>query len=131
MKPFFTLLLPLALAATLAACRPVRYVPVESVHTEYKDRIVERRDSVVRTDSVVVHQRGDTVYIKEWHDRLHTLHLRDTAYVAVCDTTQIIVEVPRELTPWQRFKIDIGGIALGAIIALSLTLIWQIRHHKA
>lgn len=93
----------------LCGCRSTRCVPVESVRTEYKDRVVMRhdtvRDSVMRLrdvyrhDSVAVMMRGDTVFVDRWHTLRQSSSLRnrteksramhDTLYVYRTDSVRV------------------------------------------
>lgn len=118
------------LALSLASCSPkivreVERVEVPVIHTEYKNNTV--RDTVWSNDSVFIIQKGDTVYNttkKEFH---HYHYQSDTVHSN--DTTTIIKEVPypveveKELTKWEKFKADTGGIALGAVGVCLLYLI--------
>lgn len=51
-------------AALLTSCKTVQVVQGERV------RVVER-DTITETvhDSVYIHEKGDTVFVKEWHTR--------------------------------------------------------------
>ena len=114
------------LAASLCGCTPTKYVPVETVRTEYRDRDVERlvTDTVRDTRLVVV--RGDTVV--DIHDRWHTqrLEVRDTICIVRTDSVPIPYPVERRLSRWEQAKMDLGGIAIGVvgvIILLGITYI--------
>ena len=140
-----------AIITLLAGCRTTKYMPVESVRTEYKDRVVMRhdtvRDSVMRLrdvyrhDSMAVMMRGDTVYVDRWHTLLQSSSLRnrteesramhDTLYVDRTDSVRVPVPVERKLTKWERVKMDFGTaamvIASMAIIAGIVLAVWWIR----
>ena len=135
----------------LCGCRTTRYVPVESVRTEYKDRVVAVHDTVrdsvlvsndvYRHDSVSVRMKGDTVYIERWHTLLQNSSLQnraerskaahDTLYVTRTDSVRVPVPVERKLTKWERVKIDFGTVAMViaamAIIAGIVILAWWLR----
>ena len=135
----------------LCGCRSTRCVPVESVRTEYKDRVVMRhdtvRDSVMRLrdvyrhDSVAVMMRGDTVFVDRWHTLLQSSSLQnraerskavhDTLYVTRTDSVMVPMPVERKLTKWERAKMDFGTaaivIAAMAIIAGIVILAWWLR----
>lgn len=152
-KTFWPWLLDIAVM-TLAAwlmcgCRTTRYVPVESVRTEYKGRVVAVHDTVrdsvlmlndvYRHDSISVIQRGDTVYVERWHTLLQSSQLRnhaerskaahDTLYVTRTDSVRVPVE--RKLTKWEKVRLDFGTIAMVvtamAIIAGIGVLAWWLR----
>jgi hypothetical protein len=49
------------LIMVLMCSRKTTYVPVESVHTEYRDRLLH--DSIHVRDSIYIRERGDTVFM--------------------------------------------------------------------
>lgn len=110
------LLILIALAA--AACTSTRYVPVESVRTEYKDRLQTRVDSVFVADSVFIREKGDTIYIEHTRYAYRDRYTRDTTYVSVVDTVCVPYPVPAELSRWQKFKQEVGGTAIVALVVL-------------
>ena len=125
---FITIIL---LASAICSCRSVKYVPVESVRqdTVYVNRL--QRDSVYVADSVFVREKGDTVqivrtrYIDRFRNRADTLRMIST------DTIRVPYPVERELTRWQRFKLDIGGIAIGVVAAALLSIVvWLVLRFR-
>lgn len=113
-------------ALLLCGCKATEYVPVETVRTEYKDRTEYVHDSTTVTDSIVLMQKGDTVFKERWRtafrDRWHTV--TDTA--TVCDTIRVPYPVERELSWWEKTKIDLGEILLvilTAVIIISFIVI--------
>ena len=126
MKRILPVLVIAALAsAFLASCRSVRYVPVETVRSDtvYMNRV--EKDSVVRYDSVYVRDKGDTVWLEKyrylWRDRL----VRDTLYVGRSDTVRVPCPVERELSRWERLKMDAGGVAIGVCgVAVLVVVGW-------
>ena len=117
----------LVLACLICGCR-TQYVPVETVRTEYRDRI----DTQYITDSVandrLVYIKGDTVYIRLWRDRWHTETKHDSIYIEKHDSIPVpypverIVEVERKRTWWETFLMDMGGFTL--LIGLVLGGVW-------
>lgn len=111
------------LAPAICSCRSVELVPVDTVRSDtlYVNRL--QRDSVFVADSVYVREKGDTVqivrtrYVDRW--RVHT----DTLRAVSNDTIRVPYPVERELTKWQRFKLDIGGIAIGVVAAALLSIV--------
>lgn len=154
-KMFWPWLLDIAVmilaAWLLCGCRTTRCVPVESVRTEYKDRVVAVHDTVrdsvlmlndvYRHDSISVIQRGDTVYVDRWHTLLQSSQLQnraerskaahDTLYVTRTDSVRVPVPVERKLTKWEKVRLDFGTIAMVvtamAIIAGIGVLAWWLR----
>ena len=104
-------------SAFLASCRSVRYVPVETVRTDtvYMNRV--ERDSVVRYDSVYVREKGDTVWLEKYRYLFVDKWRTDTVYLSRTDSVQVPYPVERELTRWQRFRMEVGGVALFALLA--------------
>lgn len=128
----------------LVGCRTTKYVPVENVRTEYKDRVVTVHDTVrdsVRTfnnvyrhDSMAVMMRGNTVFVDRWHTlRLikweNATHMSNT--VAGDSASSVRVDSVRVLTKWERVKMDFGTaaivIAALAIMAGIVFAVWWIR----
>lgn len=120
----------------LASCTTTRYVPVESVRTEieYRDRLQTRTDSIHITDSIYIKEKGDTILIERWRTQYRDRLVTDTAtvFVSVTDSIQVPYPVPTPLTSWQRFKQDVGGIAIGVLAAaIILGLIWLLRRMRS
>lgn len=127
------LLICLLVLAT--GCSRKVYVPVESVvsrtDTIYSAKV--RVDSVTMRDSVAVFQKGDTVLITKYRDRYRVKELTDTVYQSAIDSVKISVPYPveRELSRWERTKMDFGGMAIGAlVIALCVAVAWLIKKFR-
>lgn len=103
-------------AWALTGCTTTRYVPVESVRTEYCDRAVEtlRVDTVASERTLYI--KGDTVVdIRErWRVRVREVH--DTTMVCKTDSVAYPVEVPAELTRSERFYLRFGRGAWWALV---------------
>lgn len=119
-------------------CTRQVYVPVESVSvrtdTVYSAKV--RVDSVIFRDSVAVIQKGDTVFMTKYRDRYRVREHTDTVYQSATDSVRIEVPVPveRELTRWEKVKMEAGGWAIGAgtalLVAVIALLIWIFRIKK-
>lgn len=109
-----------ALLLLCIGCTATKYVPIESVHTEYRDRVNIQRDSIYLRDSIYIENKGDTIVIERWRDRWRDRIIRDTMSVNTTDTIQHIVEVEKPLTMAQKVKIAIGNIAIAAMFVLLL-----------
>ena len=144
-------LIACVIISMLFGCKTTRYVPVESVRTEYKDRVTAVHDTVrdsvlvssdvYRHDSVMIRMQGDTVYVERWHTLLQSSSLQnraerskavhDTLYVTRTDSVMVPMPVERKLTKWERAKMDFGTaaivIAAMAIIAGIVILAWWLR----
>lgn len=111
----------------LASCSSVKYVPVETVRTEYRTRDSIRYDSIYQRDSVYLMFKGDTVYKYKEKYLYKYLFLNKTDTVIKTDSIQVPYPVERKLTKWQAIKIELGGWAFGVIIAIALIIVgWVI-----
>lgn len=119
-----------ALLAWVLAAGCARYVPVETVRTEYRDRDLERivTDTVVNDRFVMV--RGDTVidYRDRWHKSTEYVH--DTCYVERTDSIPVPYPVERSLSRWEKAKMDFGGFALGGIAVALCAAAWLIKKFR-
>lgn len=123
------------LLTSLCSCTRKIYVPVENTvmrtDTVYSAKL--RVDSVIFRDSVAVKQKGDTVFLTRYRDRYRVREHTDTVYQSVIDSVKVSVPYPieRELTRWEKVKMDAGGIAIGAgtalLVAVIALLIWLIK----
>lgn len=125
----------ICLLVLATGCSRKVYVPVESVvsrtDTIYSAKV--RVDSVIMRDSVAVFQKGDTVLITKYRDRYRVKELTDTVYQSAIDSVKVSVPYPveRELSRWERTKMDFGGMAIGAlIIALCVAVAWLIKKFR-
>lgn len=125
-------------AAALSGCSPkVEYVPVERTVTRTDTCFYAklRVDSVLVRDSVAVIHKGDTVFMTKWRDRIKVRERTDTVYRAKTDSVRVPYPVEktvyreRELTAWQKAKMDFGGgaIAVLCIAALTGAFVWFMR----
>lgn len=103
------------LMTALTGCTRTVYVPAESVRTEWRDHETERTVTDTVRDTRLVWMRGDTVL--DIRDRWHrsTEYVHDTCYIERTDTLREPYPVERKLTRWERVKMDMGGVALGAV----------------
>lgn len=129
-------------------CSSTRYVPLENVRTEYKDRVVTVHDTVTDTvlsrndtyrhDSTAIAVKGDTVYVDRWHTvvvrSLEKASHRtertfgDSASTVRVDSVKVPYPVKRKLTKWEKVKMDTGGLSLGiAGIALIAGIVALVR----
>lgn len=114
------LLILALMMVTVAACTTTRYVPVETVKTEYITRDSIRIDSTYVHDSVYFWQSGDTVREVKYRNIYKYMFLTKTDTVISVDTITVVQEVEKHLTKWQQWKMDFGG---GAIIATAIIVI--------
>lgn len=113
----------LTIAICLTSCRSIKYVPVETVKTEYKTRDSIRFDSIYEHDSIFLFVKGDTVYKEKYRYKYRYLTINKTDTVMTTDSVQVPYPVEKQLTRWQQMKIELGGWAVGVIAILSIVLI--------
>nr|DAU07648.1 MAG TPA: protein of unknown function (DUF4969) [Caudoviricetes sp.] len=116
----------LMLAICLTSCRSIKYVPVETVKTEYKTRDSIRFDSIYEHDSIFLFVNGDTVYKEKYRYKYRYLTINKTDTVMLTDSVQIPYPVEKQLTRWQQMKIELGGWAVGVIVILSIVLMLKL-----
>ncbi|TFU93980.1 hypothetical protein E4T81_05140 [Barnesiella sp. WM24] len=119
------------LAAVICGCTRTVYEPVETVRTE-KD-VVTRwlTDTVIQNDTRFIFVKGDTVI--DWRDRWRerTKEVHDTVYVERTDSVPVPYPVERELSRWERVKVDYGGFALGLVgSVLAVAVIWLAKKFR-
>lgn len=125
------LLFAALLAALLCGCTRTVYEPVETVRTE-KD-VVTRwlTDTVIQNDTRFIFVKGDTVI--DWRDRWRerTKEVHDTVYIERTDSVPVPYPVERELSRWERVKVDYGGFALGLVgSVLAVAVIWLAKKFR-
>jgi UDP-N-acetylglucosamine pyrophosphorylase len=102
----------------LSSCTTTKYVPVieHQTDTVYQNRVL--KDSVYLHDSIEVKIKGNSVTIDRWHTKYVEKQIHDTTYIATHDTipqpypVEVVKEVEKELTWWQRQKIAFGELAM-------------------
>lgn len=119
-------------AFLLSSCR-TQYVPVETVRHDsiYINNI--QVDSVYKRDSVYIDRSGDTIYVYKDRYVYKYKNRTDTMYTTVVDSIRIPYPVEKELSRWEKAKIELGGWAFGILIAsVSFIVIWVTykRKHK-
>lgn len=108
------------------SCRNIKYVPVETVKTEYKTRDSIRFDSIYEHDSIFLFVKGDTVYKEKYRYKYRYQTINKTDTVMLTDSVQIPYPVEKQLTRWQQMKIELGGWAVSVIIILSIVLMLKL-----
>lgn len=153
----------------IAGCSPTKYVPVETVRTEYVEAdttgLYERMrsffesqrlketssDSLIdRTkETVVLKENGDTarhdkeriVYVASHREKEleHKVQQQDSTIKSLrlqlesvkSDSIPVPYPVEKQLTKWEQTKMDFGGIAIGAIIAVAcVAVVWLIKKFR-
>jgi hypothetical protein len=131
MKILPNIVLFILLMLMLIGCTTIKYVPVESVHTDsiYISKV--QVDSVYLHDSTIIRQVGDTIYHTEIKYKYKFKFLCDTFTDIQVDTITQVVEIEKPLTKWEQTKMELGGVAIGgvifAIIALIVFILFKLR----
>lgn len=123
----------IAMVLVLSGCKTrTVVVTVPEVRTDTLIITKSQRDSIWMYDSVYVSekQEGDTVWVElsKWHTKYIETRTRDTIYIATRDTiphpypVEVIKEVERDLSWWQKTKMWVGGIAMLLLLAW---FVWQ------
>ena len=125
-----SILLALLWLLCLTGCKTVKFVPVPEYHTLYKTRVdtVQRWDSVYFRDSVFMAAKGDTVYLTKthWRERFRNIYHAKTDTVMQLDSIRVAYPVEKPLTKWQRWKMDMGGWAMGVLAVLVILVIIKV-----
>lgn len=120
MKKYIAILL---LFIFISGCRSIQYVPVETVRIEYRDRF--KIDSIIKYDSVYFdrYMKGDTAFIiKEKYkylDKIKIVH--DSVFKT--DSISVPYPVEKQLSKWEKVKMDAGGWAIGVASCLLIILV--------
>ena len=103
----------------LCGCR-TEYVPIESVR--YDSVMIEKlmRDSVFVRDSVYLQEKGDTIY--KYKDKYVYVYKNrvDTFFAEKIREVEIPVPVERNLTWWERVKLNYAEWVIAVLVAIAL-----------
>lgn len=125
------IIVAMLLCTLFGSCTTTKYVPVESVRTEYRDRDVERLVADTVHDTRLVWVKGDTVVDIREKERIRRVELHDTCYIERTNTIRQPYPVERSLSRWEQTKMDFGGFALGGIaVVLCIAVVWLIRKFR-
>lgn len=109
------LLIAILASLLLSGCTSTKYVevPVNRVKIEYRDRTLI--DTLIRNDSTIIRERGDTVFLEKYKYLYKIKEVRDT--VSMTDTITVVqkVEVVKEVNRvhnWQITLMVLGGVAI-------------------
>lgn len=151
------ILIPIALLL-LTGCRTkIQYVPVES-KTDTRDSIVYRdsvteitivheRDSTVTKDSTVIimDDKGNIIRTELYREKERFRELNsdyrqlqakyDSLYRSKQTEIQVPYPVEKELSRWEKIKIEVGGWAIGvlswlALLGVGYAVWWFIRQKE-
>ena len=107
------------------SCKMPQYIPVESVKTEYRDKIV--RDSVYLYDSIYIKEKGDTLIMERYRYMYKDRFIRDSVFIndtiRVPYPVEVVKQVKKPLTGWQNFQVWSGRFAIGAVLLMLISFI--------
>lgn len=117
----------IALLLLFGSCRSIRYVPVETIRTDSLYLSVHERDSIHIKDFVYIKEKGDSVIVDKWHTVYRDRRTRDTIYIEKEKEVMVPYPVEKELTWWQKTKLEIGEFSIGIILVLLIVIIWLVK----
>ncbi len=123
MRTIFIILL----SVLFAGCRTTHPSIGGKTASDSLSSVVLKHDSIYIRDSIYIATQGDTVYQKEYKYIYRDRLVRDTFYHHHSDTIKEIVEVERQLTFWQRKKMELGGavVWIAPLIAAIMVAKWK------
>ena len=133
MRKWFIYFLIAALVLCFMACKGTeRIVEVPTVKTEYKDRVVKKKDSIYIQDSTFVYVGGDTVYLYKYKNIYRDRVKTDTLYINRCDSIAVPCPVEKKLTFWEENLICFGKLFvvfffLAVVVAIGYFIWHRIR----
>ena len=133
MRKWFIYFLIAALVLCFMACKGTeRIVEVPKVKTEYKDRVVEKKDSIYIQDSTFVYVGGDTVYLYKYKNIYRDKVKTDTLYINRSDSITVPYPVEKKLTFWEENLICFGKLFvvfffLAVVVAIGYFIWHRIR----
>lgn len=117
----------IALLLLFGSCRSIRYVPVETIRTDSLYLTMHERDSIYIKDSVHIKEKGDSVFVDKWHIVYRDRMIRDTVYIEKEKELEVPYPVEKELTWWQKTKLELGEFSIGIILILLIVVIWLVK----
>ena len=100
---------------------------VETVRTEYKDRLVEKVDTVSVKDSTFVYVKGDTLYIYKYRDRWREKIVRDTSYIMKTDSIEIPVYVEEKVSFRDKIMESLKGMFLSFCVVCFFFVLYKLK----
>ena len=114
----------------LTGCKQVQYVPVETVRLDSIYLTQTLRDSIYKYDSIYVRDKGDTLYVERWKYLYRDKVRVDTMVSVRVDTVSVPYPVEKELTRWERVKMETGGVAISGFFLLLAAIVAYIVYRS-
>lgn len=106
----------------LTSCKQIEYIPVIEHKTDTTYITKVQKNSVWLHDSVFVSVKGDTTWIEKFHTKYITKEVHDTLYKSRIDSIpvpyEVVKEVAKKLSWWQKLRLWLGDITLIGILGL-------------
>ena len=108
------LLIVILVSLLLSGCASTKYVevPIDRVKIEYRDRTLI--DTLIRNDSVIIREKGDTIFMEKYKYLYRIKEVKDTINITDTITKVQTVEVIKEINRvhnWQIILMVLGGAA--------------------
>ena len=99
----------------IISCGTTKYieVPVDNVRIEYRN--IERIDTFIKNDSIIIRDKGDTVFIEKYKYLYKIREVKDTVNCTDTITKIKTVEVTKEVNRiynWQVILMVLGGVSI-------------------
>ena len=121
------LILILILGIIVSCCKSTKYieVPVDRVKIEYRNSVSV--DTIYRSDSTIIRENGDTVFLEKYKYIYKVKELKDT--VNITDTITVVntVEVTKEVNKLYNWQIVLMTLGAFAIVILLYDIIKWIK----
>ena len=108
-------LISILLIIVFCSCTSTKYieVPVDRIKVEYRNSVSV--DTIYRSDSTIIRENGDTVFLEKYKYIYKVKELKDT--VNITDTITVVntVEVTKEVNKlynWQIVLMTLGAFAI-------------------
>ena len=120
-------LISILLIIVFCSCTSTKYieVPVDRVKIEYRNSV--SIDTIYRSDSTIIRENGDTVFLEKYKYIYKVKELKDT--VNITDTITVVntVEVTKEVNKLYNWQIVLMTLGAFAIVILLYDIIKWIK----
>lgn len=111
----------MAVGLALTACTTTKVVTIERVEHDTTYITRHQQDSIWLHDSIRITEKAESVFVERWHTKYEGKLRIDTFIKIRVDSIptpyEVVKEVPRQLTWWQRTQMYAGDALLLAVIA--------------
>ena len=120
-------LISILLIIVFCSCTSTKYieVPVDRVKIEYRNSVSV--DTIYRSDSTIIRENGDTVFLEKYKYIYKVKELKDT--INITDTITVVntVEVTKEVNKLYNWQIVLMTLGAFAIVILLYDIIKWIK----